>query len=164
MINKNLMLRLSDQRVVLTEPSNLLATLKPNFVRRDLIIILKFPLTDMRRNYQLYKVNTFPMNYASGHAFATEMTGLPKYILTRAKTAMYFELHSPIPDDTILYFPERNHDILRQHSVDNCVTALIKDRPMNVSNNCEWDLLKGNIKPGLLRLNESHIVISKFRI
>ena len=136
----------------------------------DVWIALKFSVSLNTVSSKLYHVDVFPVPVSDGRSDATEITGLPEYVVVQ-KTADSGVRYAPVTRSQ-LYECSTNASngasILCRFSLvysyienDSCLSALIQDDTDKIYDTCEFLYYRGHIEASIDPLSDTDLLFYK---
>ena len=116
---------------------------------QKLIIFATFPLSSWHQNFIVYQVQTKKIPIPGDPHHATQITGLPNYLIVSEDHKHFFEMNQK---------PQIKNDLLQidfqalQTSKNSCISALLGNNPILVSKQCQTLFLKNALTPQILQL------------
>jgi hypothetical protein len=129
-----------------------------------LFVLTKFPLSNLKQTFALYKTEIFkiPVNVDNSHA--TTIYDLPNYVAVSADGTMIYEFDDlPIIRNHLLYEESRP----LSSDVNLCTKALLQSDEKLIEANCKIVFLREGVVPRLMRLSGESVLfiaIQKFEL
>ena len=121
----------------------------------DLFVRLRIPYTRTQR-MTVYKTVVVPMPVAGNQQLVTELTGIPKYIVTNRAMGSVGELDELPTNSVIETGNVKWHNQMRR----SCLASLFDDRTADVQDYCEFSTQKRVIEQSFTRLGKGSYLIT----
>ena len=124
-------------------------------VGHDLFVRLRIPYTKMQ-TMTVYKTVLVPMPVAGDQQLVTELSGIPKYIVTNRAMGAVGELDELPTTGVVETGDVKWHDQMRQ----SCLASLFDDRPADVKRYCEFTVQKRIIEQSFIRIGKGAYIVT----
>lgn len=133
--------------------------------KSEIWITLKFPVGIASAGSKLYRVDSYPVPVSNGTTDATQITGLPDYVVIQTvqdgmvkyatmTQGQVVECRTKV-SELICNFGLKFVDVRK----DTCMSSLIQDNATNIHSFCEFLFYRDHIKPGFTPIADDTLIL-----